>query len=162
MNRLLYVTLVLTAGLFSCTKTDQTATPESSPNNGQWLWTGTYSGLFSTVSLVDSPVVLSLNSGNNYNVTLNGRVSLHGTYSTDTSAGWNLLKFDNIDEPAGNTTSVTSGNVTYLYFNYAQIGRMTLFQNNSVSLSITGDTLTILRYPITPETPISIFVRESN
>ncbi len=159
MKSLLNIALVLLTGVFSCTKTENTSTPRSSPNDGQWLWVGTTSGIFSTAPLVDSPVLLSLNTGNNYNVTLKGQVSLEGTYSTDTSGGWNLIKFNNINEPAGNTTSVTSGNITYLYFNYAHVGRLTLFQNNSMSLSITGDTLTLLRYPITPETPVSTFVR---
>lgn len=132
--------------------------PTGNSSDGiQWLWTGTTSGLFSTVALADSPVVLTLNSGNEYNVSLNGQESLQGTYSIDSSAGWSEIEFGNINEPAGTKTIVTSGNVTYLFFNYSQIGRLTLYQNNSMSIS--GDTLTMLRYPITPETPVSTYVR---
>ena len=128
--------------------------------DGQWQWIGTSSGLFRTIPLADSPVVLTLNPDSSYRVTLNSQLSLQGTFSSDSSTFWNNITFNNITEPAGDTTSVTIGNVTELYFNYSQIGRLVIYQNDE--LSISGDTLTLLRTPITPETPVSLFKRIGN
>lgn len=130
------------------------------PYNGQWQWIGTSSGLFDRIPIIDSPVVLSLETDNSYNVTLAWQVSLQGTYSTDSSTFWNNIKFNNITQPFGDTTSVTIGNMTEAYFNYSQIGRLVIYQNDEMTIS--GDTLTLLRFPITPETPVSLFKRISN
>ncbi len=176
MNRLLVSFLLLSVYLVSCTKSESTVTlnpggPNNAksnvgnsgneqPYNGQWQWIGTSSGLFSTSASVDSAIVLSLETDSSYNVTIDGQLLLQGTYSTDSSAFWNNIKFNNITQPAGDTTSVTVGNITYLYFNYFQIGRLVIYENDEISIS--GDTLTLLRTPITPETPVSLFKRIGN
>jgi hypothetical protein len=176
MNRLPVTLLFLSVYLVSCTKSEPAVivnpggpngeksnggqSGNEQPYHGQWRWIGTSSGLFSTIPMNDSPVVLSLEPDNSYNVTLGGQLSLQGTYTTDSSTYWNNIKFNNITEPAGDTTSVTIGNITELYFNYSQIGRMVIYQNDEISIS--GDTLTLLRTPITPETPVSLFKRISN
>jgi hypothetical protein len=173
MNRLFALVFLLSVSLFSCSKSESpvlinpggiNSKANTSQNNGQvagqWQWIGTTSGLFNTVPLTDSPVVLTLNPDSSYNVTLSGQVSLQGTFSTDSSTFWNNITFNNITEPSGDTTSVTIGNVTELYFNYAQVGRLVIYQNNE--LTIAGDTLTLLRTPIAPETPVSLFKRVGN
>ncbi len=173
MDRLFAITFFLSAYLLSCTKSEPAVTINpGGPNNaksnvgqidneqsynGQWQWIGTSSGLFSTIPLEDSPVALTLNPDSSYNVTLNGQISLQGTFSTDSSTYWNNIRFNNITQPFGDTTSVTVGNMTEAFFNYSQIGRLVIYQNDEISIS--GDTLTLLRYPITPETPVSLFVR---
>ena len=175
MNRLLVPFLFLSVYLVSCTKSEPAVTinpggpnraksnvgqsGNEQPYNGQWQWISTW-GVNRTLALADSPVVLTLNPDNSYSVTLNRQISLQGTFSTDSSANWTNIKFNNITEPAGDTTSVTIGNITELYFNYSQIGRLVIFQNGEISIS--GDTLTLLRTPITPETPVSLFKRIGN
>ena len=175
MGRLLVCFLFLSVYLVSCTKSEPAVLINpGGPNNvksnagrsgneiynGQWQWISTSSGLSSTNAAVDSPVVLSLETDSSYNITLAGLLSLQGTYSTDSSVFWNNIKFNNITQPSGDTTSVTVGNITYLYFNYSQIGRLVIYQNNEMTIS--GDTLTLLRTPITPETPVSLFKRIGN
>jgi hypothetical protein len=155
MNRLLAASFILLFGLISCKKTTQA--PPDPPYFGQWLWIGTSSGFFTTDPSKDTAVVLSLGQANLYKITLDGQLSLEGIFATDSSDHWRTLQFSNISQPAGDTTSRTSGNITYLYFNFAKVGRMTIFQNNVIIVS--GDTLTMLRNPITPETPVSTFVR---
>jgi hypothetical protein len=155
MNRLLSIAFVLFLGLVSCKKT--TVTPPISPYNGQWLWIGSSSGFFTIDPSTDSAVVLSLDSDNYYQVTVAGQLSLQGTFTTDSSSDGSMIKFNNINQPAGDTASGTSGNTTSLYFNYILVGRLVIFQYNGISVS--GDTLTIARYPFTPETPVSRFVR---
>jgi hypothetical protein len=149
--------LVLIVGVFSCTKTTNSNTNQDSSYAGKWLWIGTSSGPFRSNPLVDSPVVLSINSGNLYIVTLNGQISAQGNFTTNSGSNGPVTTFNNITAPSGNSTSGTVGNVTFISFNYIQVGRFFLYQNNL--LSISGDTLTMLRYPITPETPVSLFVR---
>lgn len=174
MSRLFVSFLFLSVYLVSCTKSEPAVTINpGGPNksnadqqnggqlyDGQWKWIGTTSGLFNTIPLVDSAVVLTLNSDSSYNVTLVGQISLQGTFSTDSSTFWNDIKFNNITKPYGDTTSVTVGNITEIYFNYSQIGRLIIYQNDEMTIS--GDTLTLLRFPITPETPVSLFKRISN
>jgi hypothetical protein len=174
MNRLPAILLFLSVALFSCTKSEPAALINpGGPNksnavqqgtgqlyNGQWQWIGTSSGLLSTSPIIDSPVVLSFETDNSYNVKLAGQLSFQGTYLTDSSTFWNNIKFNNITQPFGDTTSVTVGNITEAYFNYSQIGRLVIYQNDEISIS--GDTLTLLRYPITPETPVSLFKRIGN
>jgi|HubBroStandDraft_6_1064221.scaffolds.fasta_scaffold531791_1 hypothetical protein len=128
--------------------------------DGQWKWIGTIRGIYFPDPITDSPIVLRLAADNTYSVTLNGQLSMQGTYSTDSSTFWNNIIFNNIIQPAGDTISVTTGNITRLYFNYSQIGGLTIFRNNEISVS--GDTLTLLRTPITPETPVSLFIRIGN
>ncbi len=172
MNRLFAAVFLLSVSLFSCSKSEPSVTTNPGGLNkltgqqdngqfgGQWQWIGTSSGLFNTIPLADSPVVLTLNPDSSYEVTLSGKVSLQGSFSTDSSAFWNNITFNNITEPAGDTTSVTIGNVTELYFNYSQIGRLVIYQNDEMTIS--GDTLTLLRTPITPETPVTLFKRVGN
>jgi hypothetical protein len=172
MNRLFAGFLLLSVYLLSCTKLEPVVSinpggiNDSKSNagqkndgqyDGQWQWIGTSSGLFRTSPIIDSPVVLSLETDNSYNVTLAGLLSLQGTYLTDSSAFWNNIRFNNITQPFGDTTSITWGNITEAFFNYSQIGRLVIYQNDEMLLS--GDTLTLLRYPITPETPVSLFKR---
>lgn len=174
MNRLFAAFFLLSVSLISCTKSEPAVTinpgginsksntdqQNSGQFDGQWQWIGTTSGIFNTIPSVDSPVVLSLDSDYSYRVMISGELTLQGTYSTDTSAFYTDLKFNNIDQPAGDTTSVTVGDMTYLYFNYSLVGRLTIYQNND--LSISGDTLTLMRFPLTPETPVSLFKRIGN
>ena len=174
MSRFLAAFLFLSVYLVSCSKKElgvlinpggpnkSNADQQNSGQlyDGQWKWIGTSSGLFNTIPLVDSAVVLTLNSDSSYNVTLIGQISLKGTFSTDSSTFWNNIKFNNITQPFGDTTSVTVGNITEIYFNYSQIGRLVIYQNDEMTIS--GDTLTLLRYPITPETPVSLFKRIGN
>ncbi|HXB29236.1 MAG TPA: hypothetical protein VNW49_05425 [Puia sp.] len=166
---------LISVSLFSCSKSEpaesinpggindsksNTGQQNKAKYDGQWQWIGTSSGLFSTIPLADSQVVLTLNPDSTYDVTLNGQFSLQGTFSSDSSAYWANIKFNNITEPAGDTTSVTVGNITELYFNYSQVGRLVIYQNDEMTIS--GDTLTLLRTPITPETPVSLFKRIGN
>jgi hypothetical protein len=176
MNRLFAIILFLSLYLISCTKSEPAVlinpggpnqvksnggqSGNEQPYNGQWQWIGTTIGIFRPSSIVDSPVVLSLETDNSYNVTLAGQLSLQGTYSTDSSTFWNNIKFKNITLPFGDTTSVTIGNMTEVFFNYSQIGRLVIYQNDEMTIS--GDTLTLLRTPITPETPVSLFKRIGN
>jgi hypothetical protein len=175
MNRLFAGFFLLSVYLLSCTKSepvvsinpgglnDSKSTAGQKNNgqyDGQWQWIGTASGLFRTSPIINSPVVLSLETDNSYNVTLAGQLSLNGTYLTDSSTFWNNIKFINITQPFGDTTSVTIGNMTEAFFNYSQIGRFVIYQNDEMLIS--GDTLTLLRTPITPETPISLFKRIGN
>ncbi len=173
MNRLFAAFFLLSVTLISCTKSEPAVlispggindSKSNGQNNGQydgqWQWIGTSSGLFRTSPIIDSPVVLSLETNNSYNVTLAGLLSLEGTYLTDSSTFWNNIKFNNITQPFGDTTSVTFGNITEVFFNYSQIGRLVIYQNDE--LSISGDTLTLLRTPITPETPVILFKRIGN
>jgi len=176
MNRLIVSFLFLSVYLVSCTKSEHPVlvnpggpngeksngdqSGNEQPYNGQWQWIGTSSGLFSTIPLVDSPIVLTLNPDSSYKVTLNGQNSLQGTFSTDSSTFWNNIKFINITQPFGDTTSVTIGNITEVFFNYSQIGLLVIYQNDEIRIS--GDTLTLLRTPITPETPVSLFKRAGN
>ena len=174
MNRLFAIFFLLSVSLISCTKSEPAVLINpGGPNksnadqlnngqlyDGQWKWIGTSSGLFNTIPLVDSAVVLTLNSDSSYYVTLIGQISLQGTFSTDSSTFWNNINFKNITQPFGDTTSVTVGNMTEVYFNYSQIGRLVIYQNDEISIS--GDTLTLLRTPITPETPVSLFKRIGN
>ena len=176
MGRLLVCFLLLSVYLASCTKSEPAVSinpggpnevksnsgqsGNEQPYNGQWKWIGTTIGLYRPAPIIDSPVVLSLETDNSYNVTLAGQLSLQGTYSIDSSTFWNNIKFNNITQPFGDTTSVTVGNMTEAFFNYSQIGRLVIYQNDE--LSISGDTLTLLRYPITPETPVNLFKRIVN
>jgi hypothetical protein len=155
MKRLLFIVPILFIALVSCTKNETTL--QNSPYDGQWRWIGTSIGPFSTFPPIDSPVVLTMSPGNFYKVTLNGALSIQGTFAADSNAYWTTLKFNNITQPFGDTTSETSGNITEVYFNYSNIGRLVIFQNNRASIA--GDTLTLVRYPITPETPVSSFIR---
>jgi hypothetical protein len=174
MNRLFAGFFLLTVYLFSCTKSEpvvsinpggindsksNTGQQKKGQYDGQWQWIST-EGVSRTPALADSPVVLTLNPDNSYKVTLNGQLSLQGTFSPDSSTYWTNIKFNNITEPAGDTSSVTVGDITELYFNYSQVGRLVIFQNGEISIS--GDTLTLLRTPITPETPVSLFKRIGN
>jgi hypothetical protein len=174
MNRFLAALFFLSVYLISCSKKESgVLINPGGPNksnadqqdsgqlyDGQWMWIGTSSGLFNTIPLVDSAVVLTLESDGSYNVTLIGQISLQGTFSTDSSTFWNNIKFNNITKPFGDTTSVTVGNITEVFFNYSQIGRLIIYQNDEITIS--GDTLTLLRTPITPETPVSLFIRIGN
>ena len=174
MNQLFAAFFLVSVSLISCVKSEPAVTinpggindlksnagQNSGQYDGQWQWIGTSSGLFKTAPLADSPVVLTLNPDSSYHVTLSGQISLQGTFSTDSSTFWNNIKFNNITHPFGDTTSVTVGNITEVYFNYSQIGRLIIYQNEEISIS--GDTLTLLRTPITPETPVGLFKRISN
>ena len=174
MTRLFTAIFLLSVSLYSCSKSESevminpgginnsksnTDQQNNAQYDGQWQWISTW-GVSRTLALADSPVVLTLNPDSTYKVTLSGQLSLQGTFSTDSSAYWTNIKFKNITEPAGDTTSVTIGNITELYFNYSQVGRLWIFQNGEISIS--GDTLTLLRTPITPETPVSLFKRIGN
>src|SRR5579862_9580011 len=154
MNRLFFISFVLIIGLFSCNKTNDSTIAKNSPYDGHWLWIGTSSGLFKSIPLVDSAVVLSINGSNMYDVTLNGTSSIQGTFTTDTTAPFPITTFNNVTSPYGNNTSGMVGNAYFISFNYFQVGRFFLFQNNT--LSISGDTLTMVRSPIIPETPVSL------
>ena len=134
--------LVLIMGVFSCTKTTNSNALQHSPYEGKWLWIGRTSGLFQSTPLADSPVILSMNPGYLYNVMLKGNISVKGTFTTDSGSAWAATTFNNITMPFGDTTSRMVGNVTFLSFNYVQVGRFFLFQNNE--LSISGDTLTMI------------------
>jgi hypothetical protein len=160
MSRLLVYFLILSVYLVSCTKSEPGQSGNEQSYNGQWQWISTSRGPSNTSPVVDSPVILSLEPDNSYHVTLSGLLTLRGTFTTDSSTFWNNIKFNDITLPAGDTTTVTRGNITEVYFNYSQIGRLVIFQNDEMTIS--GDTLTLLRTPITPETPVSLFKRISN
>jgi hypothetical protein len=148
---------VIKLGGLNGAKSDTVQSGYEQVYDGQWKWMGTIRGIYYPDLTIDSPIVLSLAADNSYNVTLNGQLSMQGTYSTDSSTFGNNIIFNDIVQPAGDTISVTTGNMTRLCFNYSQIGRLTIFRNNEISVS--GDTLTLLRTPITPETPVSLFKR---
>lgn len=174
MTRLFTAIFLLSVSLYSCSKSgsDVMINPgginDSKSNtgqnswryDGQWQWIGTSSGLFNSIPLADSPVVLTLNPDSSYIVMLSGQLALQGTFSTDSSIYWANIKFNNIIQPYGDTTSVTIGNTIEAFFNYSQVGRLVIYQNDEITIS--GDTLTLLRFPITPETPVSLFKRMGN
>jgi hypothetical protein len=148
---------VIKFGGLNGTKSDTVQTGYELVYDGHWKWLGTIRGIYFPDPITDSPIVLSLAADNSYSVTLNGQLAMQGTYSIDSSTFWNNIIFNNIVQPAGDTISITTGNITRLCFNYSEIGRLTIFRNNEISVS--GDTLTLLRTPITPETPVSLFKR---
>ena len=156
MNRLLcFCSMVITICLFSCHKSIQT--PQYPSFYGQWQYIGYEVGPGFHAPSPDSTVVLTLSTGNNYGTTLNGKQVMSGTFSIDTSSNRVYLKFNNITQPAGNTTSAVSGNLTFLYFNFSKIGQLTLFENNWTSSP--GDTLYLIQSPTIPESTTNYFKR---
>jgi hypothetical protein len=159
MNRLLLVSLIPLMALFSCKKESQAPPPYSLPDSyyGQWQWIGSSWGPSYSVPSPDSTVVLILAPGNLYTITLNGTQTLQGSFQADSTPYTVTLQFNNITQPAGSNTSVTSGNVTELFFNYVQVGQFMLFQYDLTSCP--GDTLQLVQSPIDPEAMGSYFKR---
>jgi len=102
-------------------------------------------------------VFLNLKPDNSYIVTFDGRFFLEGSFKIDSNANGTGLEFLNINKPYGDTTSVVSNGVTFLYFNTTNIGQLTLFQNNAASLF--NDTLDLVSSPITPFATVNEFKR---
>ena len=157
MNRLLFFSLLLLAGMISCKKDPEAVSYPAYSYYGQWQWTRTIAGAYVTTPSPDSVIVMTLSTGNRYQVSLNGKSFELGTFQIDSSSNSVILQFNNITQPAGTTTRVTTGNMTELLFNYFRIGQFVLFQYNSTRSP--GDTLQFIREPGTPEDPVSYFKR---
>jgi hypothetical protein len=155
MKRQLHICcLLLSIALFSCSKTTQT--PSYPSYYGKWQFIAWSFGPSYNIPSPDSVVLLTLKQGNTYTATLNGAISLQGSFTIDSSNGV-TLKFLNINEPYGTNTIVVTNNTTFLFFNTAKIGQLTLFQNNLTSSP--GDTLMLTSSPITPDPTYSWFKR---
>ena len=152
------IAALLLLALIACKKSGQGTTSIPVPGSyyGHWQWISSSWGPSITYA-TSSVVVLDLEAGNQYQVTLNGLVATSGTFTIDSSANGTVLQFNNINEPAGSNTTGQSGGIRYIAFNYLQIGQMTLFQYNSTGTP--GDTLSLVQYPITPEATVSLFKR---
>jgi hypothetical protein len=157
MKRTGIATLLLLA-LAGCKKSDEGTASISVPGSyyGHWQWIGSSYGPAITYP-TSSFVVLNLEAGNQYQATLNGLVVTSGTFGIDSSANGVVLKFSNINEPAGNNTTGQVDGVNFIAFNFLKIGQLTLFQNNSTMAL--GDTLQLIQYPIIPEATVSLFKR---
>jgi hypothetical protein len=126
---------------------------------GNWQYIGTNDGrpLFISPS-PDSTVVLSLNPPNLYSVWLNGVLAKSGSFQLDSGLGMITLQFNNLTQPYGSQTSVSTGGVTFLFYNYIQVGQLTLFQIDYTNAP--GDTLNLLQGPvISPEAATNSFKR---
>ncbi len=153
MNNLLrFCFLVFVTGLFSCSKTSQTAS-----YYGRWQFIGTSAGPWSVTPSPDSVVILTLMPGNTYRTTLNGNLAIQGSFSIDSGANGVILNFLNITQPYGTNTSEESNGIYFLFFNTAKIGQLTLFQTNITSSP--ADTLDLTSYPLTPEFTADYFKR---
>jgi hypothetical protein len=153
MRHLLFIFVLLSIAFGSCKKTIQA--PSYPSFNGQWLWIGTGGGVYLMKPSSDSLIILTLGSENNYTTTLNGQLVLQGTFTIDSGSNTLNLIFDNITHPFGNNNSGIIGGAGYVNFNYFKIGQFTLYQVNQTHTP--GDTLYLLRSPITPESPVSYF-----
>jgi hypothetical protein len=149
------VALVL-AALLACNKSGQGTASVSGSYYGHWQWIGSSWGPTITYP-TGSIIVLDLEAGNQYQATLNGLVVTSGTFGIDSSANGVVLRFNNIDQPAGNDTIGQSDGVNFIAFNFVKIGQLTLFQDNATSTP--GDTLYLLQYPIDPAATMSLFKR---
>ncbi len=147
--------LLLSFVLFSCYKTVQL--PGYPSYNGQWLYTGSTFGPFFTHPSADSVVILTLRPGNVYDASFNNISIIHGSFSIDSNANGITIQFLNITQPYGNETEFTTNGITYLFFNTAKIGPLTLFETNE--LSPAGDSIALTSYPITPEFTSNYFKR---
>lgn len=141
--------------LFACSKTVHT--PSYPSYYGQWQYIGASFGPGFTTPSPDSVVILTLKSGNTYTVTLNGNSSLEGSFTMDSITYGVTLKFLNITQPYGNNTIATTNGPTFLFFNTAKIGQLTLFEENATSSP--GDTLVLTSSPVTPEATNDLFRR---
>ncbi len=157
MRRLLVFALLLLMFISSCKKEGQLVLYPS--YYGQWQYIGYRFGPGFIAASADSSVILTLIPPNSYLTSLNGYLSTQGTFRLDSSMDLVSLQFNNITQPYGSWTVVgTTSGVTFLYFNYSQIGQLTLFQFNYISAY--GDTLEMLQGPvITPDPVYNFFKR---
>jgi hypothetical protein len=153
MRRILMVTFPCFLVLFACKKSAQV--PAS--YIGRWQWISSSFGPRTTTPAADSAVILNLETGNQYQATLNGQIVTAGSFQLNSSSNGPVLQFNNINQPVGNHTSGSTGSGYFIAFNFLQIGQLTLFQYNSTSTP--HDTLTLVRSPITPGATVSVFKR---
>jgi hypothetical protein len=146
--------------MFSCMK--KNTDPNSLPATGyygSWQYLG-YSwgppGL--SPAYPDSTVVLQMDPGNNYRLTLNGQLVTQGTFEVDNSSGGPMVHFNNITQPYGADTSYVSGGIHFFGWNFVKAGGLTLFQYNWAQLPT--DTLSMIQCCLlAPEVTMNYFKR---
>jgi hypothetical protein len=144
---------------FSCQK--QTTDPNAMTATGyygNWQYLGYNWGPGFKPTYPDSTVVLAMDSGNNYRLTLNGQLVTQGTFEVDSSSPAPIVHFINITKPYGSDTSTTSGGLHYFFWNFVSAGGLTLFQYNWAQLPT--DTLSMMQCCVlTPEVTTNYFRR---
>ena len=157
MTRGLLFLMILVSEISACKK--EGLTPNYPAYYGQWEYIGSSWGPGFNPPAADSMVVLTLSSPNNYTTSLNGMIVRQGSFQVDSSSKFVILTFNNITQPYGSQTVVrTNTGLTYLYFNSAKTGQLTLYQHNYTASP--ADTLILSQGPvITPEALSNFFKR---
>jgi len=123
---------------------------DSSGIFGEWKWTSSNSGLYTSVAVPDSIITLALNPADTYAIEVNGQVVKKGTFSiTINNYLDTILHFNNFPPTDQTSNSIRFG--TY------SVGRQTFFVDNVVNTY--NDTLQFLSFPISPEAYNSVFAK---
>jgi hypothetical protein len=126
--------------LFCCKKNEQA--PYYAGYYGHWQFIGYgFGGPVNNTPSPDSVVLLILIPGNTYQITLNGLAVTRRSFSINPGTNGTVLTFNNITQLAGTDTVVVAGNLSYFFYNFIRIGKLTLFQYDHPFLQ--GDSLVL-------------------
>jgi hypothetical protein len=141
MARTLFAVWILISCFAACKKSDVAHIYPS--YYGNWKFLGMEGPLGYTPSSPDTTIILALGAPSSYAVSLNGFPRLGGTFQVDSASGSGILAFSNITQPYG--SMVTGSGQANDNDNFAVIGQLTLFQNNTTQTL--GDTLILVQSP---------------